>query len=433
MVKVSVLMPVYNLEDYIEHAMESLFNQTLKDIEIVCVNDGSVDGSLKILREFESKYDFIKVYSQENKGAGPALNKCIEEATGEYIAFLDADDIYVDDDALEQMYNYAVENDADMVAGNLKFVEEDYTVVDADHYKRKLYKLCESKSSMAPNQYGIPYAFYKNIFKREFLNKNNIRFPPYKRGVDTLFLARALVNVDKIYTIPVWLYGYNHGVGGGFNKKLSDYDFIRNFFKVFKGVFDLFYEAGFDNVAHEFKKELLLYLKYEDNATDWGIYQLILEVFGEDGSYFNDFQDEYDVFIATQLINHVYENPTDELLYKTKEDVLELDLSNNKKISADLLRKSFILQTSDNVEEFTQRYLEVNYLILEKKYNKLTKKNGKLARKNKKLTKKNKKLKERNAELKKELKQEKKLTKSYSNSSSWKITAPLRAIKNKFR
>ena len=227
MVKVSVLMPVYNLEDYIEHAMESIFNQTLKDIEIVCVNDGSVDSSLDVLRDFESKYDFIKVFSQENKGAGPALNKCIEEATGEYIAFLDADDIYVDDDALEKMYNYAVENDANIVAGNLKFTKPDYTIIDSDHYKRKLYKFCNKKGVLAPHKYGIPYAFYKNIFKREFLNKNNIRFPPYKRGVDTLFLAKALVSTTKIYTIPVWLYGYNHSIGGGFNRKLSDYDFIR--------------------------------------------------------------------------------------------------------------------------------------------------------------------------------------------------------------
>jgi glycosyltransferase involved in cell wall biosynthesis len=420
MVKVSVLMPVYNLEDYIEHAMESLFNQTLKDIEIVCVNDGSVDGSLKILREFESKYDFIKVYSQENKGAGPALNKCIEEATGEYIAFLDADDIYVDDDALEKMYDYAVENDADMVAGNLKFVEgANYKVVDADHYKRKLYRLCETKSSMAPNQYGIPYAFYKNIFKREFLNKHNIRFPPYKRGVDTLFLARVLVNVDRIYTIPVWLYGYNHAVGGGFNKKLSDYDFIRNFFKVFKGVFDVFYEAGFDDVAFEFKKELFLYLKYEDNATDWGIYELVMEVFGDDEYYFQDFRNGYNVFVATQLIHHVYENPTNELLNETKGKVSKLELPFNRKASADLLRKAVVLQTSDDVDEFTHRYLEVNYLSLEKKYDKLVKKNNKLKKKNTK--------------LKKDLKKEKKLTKMYSNSSSWKITAPLRAIKRIFR
>ena len=419
MVKVSVLMPVYNLEDYIEHAMESLFNQTLKDIEIVCVNDGSVDSSLEVLRDFESKYDFIKVFSQENKGAGPALNKCIEEATGEYIAFLDADDIYVDDDALERMYNYAVENDADMVAGNLKFVQQDYTVIDADHYKRKLYRLCDEETSIAPDQYGIPYAFYKNIFKREFLNKHDIRFPPYKRGVDTLFLARALVNVDRVYTIPVWLYGYNHSIGGGFNKKLSDYDFIRNFFKVFKGVFDTFYEAGFDKVAHEFKKELILYFNFQDNAKDYGIYELVLEVFGTDGSYFVDFQDDYDVFVATQLINHLWENPTEELFVKTKEGIAELDLSHNKKASEDLIKKAHMLNVVDTLDEFRFNYLELSYNTLEAQNNKLNRRVRSLKRKNSKIN--------------KELKKEKEFSKSILNSSSWKVTKPLRAVKRVFK
>ncbi|WP_458453962.1 glycosyltransferase family 2 protein [Methanobrevibacter sp.] len=416
MVKVSVLMPVYNLEDYIEHAMESLFNQTLKDIEIVCVNDGSVDNSLEVLNEFASKYDFIKVFSQENMGAGPALNKCIEEATGEYIAFLDADDIYVDDDALEKMYNWGVENNADMVAGNLKFVEgDDYKIVDADHYKRKLYRLCDKKTSISPDHYGIPYAFYKNIFKREFLNKHNIRFPPYKRGVDTLFLARALVNVERIYTIPVWLYGYNHAVGGGFNKKLSDYDFIRNFFKVFKGVFDIFYEAGFDKVAHEFKKELIMYFNFQDNATDWGIYQLVLEVFGEDGSYFEDFKPEYEVFVATQLINYVYENPTEEVYVKTKEEISEIELVHNKKSTEDLFKKAHLLMSSDSLPDFRQNYLEYSYLTIEKENEKLAKKVRSLKRKNSKIN--------------KELKKERNLNKSLINSSSWKLTKPLRAFK----
>lgn len=413
-------MPVYNLEDYIEHAMESLFNQTLKDIEIVCVNDGSVDNSLEVLKEYESKYDFIKVFSQENKGAGPALNKCIEEATGEYIAFLDADDIYVDDDALEKMYDYAFENNADMVAGNLKFVEgDDYKIVDADHYKRGLYRLCDKKTSISPDHYGIPYAFYKNIFKREFLNKHDIRFPPYKRGVDTLFLARALVNVDRIYTIPVWLYGYNHAVGGGFNKKLSDYDFIRNFFKVFKGVFDTFYEAGFDKVAHEFKKELILYFNFKDNATDYGIYELVLEVFGEDGKYFEDFKDEYEVFVATQLINHLYENPTDELYESTKQEILDLNLNENKIVSEDLLKKVHLLLSSNTLQEFRQNYLEYSFITLEKKNEKLNKKVRSLKRKNSK--------------YRRALKKERKLNKSLLNSSSWKLTKPLRAVKRAFK
>ncbi len=408
-------MPVYNLEDYIAHAMDSIFNQTLKDIEVVCVNDGSVDNSLQVLEDFASKYDFIKVFSQENKGAGPALNKCIEEAEGEYIAFLDADDIYVDDDALERMYNYAKENDADMVAGNLKFVEQDYSVRDADHYKRKLYKLCTKEEVIPADQYGIPYAFYKNIFKRDFLNEHNIRFPPYKRGVDTLFLARVLVNVKKIYTIPVWLYGYNHSIGGGFNKKLSDYDFIRNFFKVFKGVFDLFYEAGFDDVAHEFKKELILYLNFSGNARDYGIYEVLLEVFGEDGSYFQDFENEYNVFVARQKLHHLIDNPSQELLDKTKEEISELDLPNNKKVSKTLLRKLFVLNTSQDIEEFSQGNLQIDYMQLQARYEKLTEKNRSLKKKNRKLN--------------KQLKKSKKLNDQLMSSSSWKITKPLRGLK----
>ena len=419
MVKVSVLMPVYNLEDYIEHAMESLFNQTLKDIEIVCVNDGSVDGSLDVLNEFASKYDFIKVFSQENKGAGPALNKCIEEATGEYIAFLDADDIYVDDDALEKMYDYAKENDADFVAGNLKFTEPDYTIIDADHYKRKLYTFCDKKGVISPDKYGIPYAFYKNIFKREYLNENNIRFPPYKPGVDTLFLARALVNTNKVYTIPVWLYGYNHSIGGGFNRKLSDYDFIRNFFKVFKGVFDVFEEAGFDDTNHEFKKELLLYLDFEDNSKDFEIYKVLIEVFGDDGYYFNDYQDEYELFIVKQYINHLNENPSDELLNETKEKFNELNLENNRLMTKDLIRKSFIVLESNSIEEYQNSYLEVSYIKLEEE--------------KKKLLKKNKSLKKQNKKLKKQLKKEKKLNKQLTASSSWKVTKPLRGLKRIFK
>lgn len=408
-------MPVYNLEDYIAHAMDSIFSQTLKDIEIICVNDGSSDSSLEVLRNYEEKYDFIKVFSQENKGAGPALNKCIDEASGEYVAFLDADDIYVDNDALEKMYEYAVENNADMVAGNLKFVEEDYSIKDADHYKRELYKLATKKEVISPDEYGIPYAFYKNIFRREFLNQNNIRFPPYKRGVDTLFLARSLVNVKEIYMIPVWLYGYNYGVGGGFNRKLSDYDFIRNFFKVFKGVFDVFNEAGFDKVNHEFKNELMLYLNFADNSKDYGIYEVLLEVFGDDGSYFEDYKKEYDVFVAKQLLNHLVDNPTSELYEETTESLDKLDLPRNSKVSNDLLRRLYVLKSSEDVNQFLEGILKIDYMTLETKYDKLVKKN--------------KKLKKENSQLQKKYKKSKKFNDELLSSSSWKLTKPLRAFK----
>ena len=102
-IKISIMMPVYNLENYLDRSIGSIIAQPLDELELICVNDGSSDNSLKILREFEEKYNFIKVFTQENQGAGPALNRCIGEASGEYIAFLDADDIYVDKTALEKM------------------------------------------------------------------------------------------------------------------------------------------------------------------------------------------------------------------------------------------------------------------------------------------------------------------------------------------
>ena len=92
-IKVSVCIPVYNMEKYIEDCIKSLVNQTLKEIELIFVNDGSTDNSLNILNEYKKQYpDIIKVISQENKGLGGARNKGLELASGEYIGFVDADD-----------------------------------------------------------------------------------------------------------------------------------------------------------------------------------------------------------------------------------------------------------------------------------------------------------------------------------------------------
>ena len=125
MVKISVIMPVYNGEKYLEKTCLNLSKQTLTDIELICVNDGSTDNSLNILEKLADKYDFIKIINQENQGSGVARNNGIENAIGEYIAFLDADDIYVDVDALEKMYEYGSKHDADMVGANQKRVSID--------------------------------------------------------------------------------------------------------------------------------------------------------------------------------------------------------------------------------------------------------------------------------------------------------------------
>lgn len=115
MPKVSVIVPFYNVEKYIEKCLDSLVNQTLEDIEIILVNDGSKDNSEKVAKEFQEKYpNKIKYYEKPNGGLGDARNYGIDYVTGEYIAFLDSDD-YVEFTMYEEMYNQAKQEDVDMV------------------------------------------------------------------------------------------------------------------------------------------------------------------------------------------------------------------------------------------------------------------------------------------------------------------------------
>ena len=104
MVKISIIMPVYNQAEFLEDTFKSITQQTLKDIEVICVNDGSTDDTQQTLENLKIRYPFIKIYKTENQGSGKARNYGIQQATGEYIAFLDADDSFLDEKALEKIH-----------------------------------------------------------------------------------------------------------------------------------------------------------------------------------------------------------------------------------------------------------------------------------------------------------------------------------------
>ena len=114
MVKISVIIPVYNVEKYLKECLDSVINQTLKDIEIICVNDGSTDNSLNILENYAKKDNRIIVISQKNKGLSGARNTGLKYCSGEYVSFIDSDD-YVSKDLFELTYNNAISNNSDLV------------------------------------------------------------------------------------------------------------------------------------------------------------------------------------------------------------------------------------------------------------------------------------------------------------------------------
>ena len=113
MPKVSIIIPVFNAEKYLEKCLDSLVNQTLEDIEIICIDDGSTDNSLEILKTYEQKDKRIKVLQQTNKKQGAARNYGIREAIGEYIGFVDSDD-WAELDMFEKLYNKAISTDSDI-------------------------------------------------------------------------------------------------------------------------------------------------------------------------------------------------------------------------------------------------------------------------------------------------------------------------------
>ena len=126
--KISVIVPVYNVENYLEKCLNSLVNQTLEEIEILVINDGSTDDSQKIIDEFQEKFSQkIKAFSKENGGLSDARNFGIDRATGNFLAFVDSDD-YVSENMLQEMYDLAIKNEAELVICNLQKVDENGNV-----------------------------------------------------------------------------------------------------------------------------------------------------------------------------------------------------------------------------------------------------------------------------------------------------------------
>ena len=145
MIKVSIVIPVYNVQKYLHECLDSLINQTLKDIEIICINDGSTDNSLNILKEYALKDSRIKVIDKENEGQGIARNLGIELAQGEFIGFVDPDD-WLEPEMLEMMYNQAkVLFSQVVICDYKKYFEDDNKYCDVNIF-RKAISLTKSKA-----------------------------------------------------------------------------------------------------------------------------------------------------------------------------------------------------------------------------------------------------------------------------------------------
>ncbi len=203
--KVSVIIPVYNVEDYLRECLDSVVNQTLKEIEIICVDDGSTDNSLEILKEYAAKDSRITIVSRENKGVGYSRNEGIRIARGEFVAFMDPDDYYPDLSVLEMMYKEAVSHQVKICGGSLIVYDEHRKI----EIKKKEKNEAFTENSMRLYQdFQYDYGFQRYIYKRDFIQKNNIYFPNYRRFQDPPFMVKAFAEAEKFYTLELYVYAY---------------------------------------------------------------------------------------------------------------------------------------------------------------------------------------------------------------------------------
>ena len=199
MTKVSVIIPVYNVEKYIEKCLKSLVKQTLKDIEIIIVNDGSPDNSQKIIDKYVKKYPKkIKSFIKENGGQGSARNFGLKHATGEYIGYVDSDD-YVDETMFEKLYINAKENNSDIaICGtyidNDPGIEIELENILLDNHKE--------------NAFFGKMAVWNKIYKRNILIDNKLEFRSKVWYEDFDFSFKAIALAKKVSYINEPLYYY---------------------------------------------------------------------------------------------------------------------------------------------------------------------------------------------------------------------------------
>lgn len=258
-VKVSIIIPVYNPGELLNKSLDSASNQTLKDIEIICIDDGSNDGSLDILNQYAKDDARFNVFTQSNSGAGMARNKGLEYANGEYIVFLDADD-FIELDMCECLYNHAKSLDSDLILFNNRWYFEDNTTRDFIHfdsfnqdYKKFIFDYHVIHNKVFSGFFGV---IWTKFYKKSFLKEKNIVFPSHKLYNDIEFHIKTILLAEKIGYYPKIFYHYNKSGHPSLQTRYVGKREAIVFWDILVEIRDFLIEKGFMN---EFRIDFLNY------------------------------------------------------------------------------------------------------------------------------------------------------------------------------
>lgn len=419
MPKVSVIVPVYNVEEYLRECLDSLCYQTLVDIEIICVNDGSTDASADILKEYEAKEPKIKVIAQDNRGLSGARNAGMKHATGEYIYFIDSDDKLVPT-ALERMYFVSTMRSLDMLLFKLINFDDETGERTRSYYydmrflKEKVGEDVFSHEDVSDILFRIAVTIQGKFFKRDLIE--DMEFVEGLIFEDNPFFIESMLRAKRVCFLDEYLYLKRVRSGSitqSPNESFFDYIKIANMLiDICKryGVYDQYKEGlfaktlgnifyRFTEVGDEYKEEFFRLIKEDFNA--------------KKAEYDSD-----EVFQNGDARNH-------EIFYKG----LDLDTPLEYQLSVKLYdaRQRNIKLESEKKEIRKERNRYIRKLDkTQVKYDKVRVKNNARRLENKRLTQQNEKLKKQNENLRQ-------LNDEILNSTSWKVTSPLRSIMAKLK
>lgn len=204
---VSVIIPFYSKEAYLAECLDSILGQSLQDIEVVCVNNNAAQNCVSTVKEYMRRDERVKLCAEKKQGAGAARNKGLQKAAGEFLAFMDSDDLYYDNQVLEKLYRTAKKERVQVVGGNIYMFNPDGSKVENEFMHIKKYGLLDYKKDFQCN-----YGFTRFIYSSSLIKSNGITFPELQVHEDPVFMTKALLAAKKLFVIKDFVYKYRMGV-----------------------------------------------------------------------------------------------------------------------------------------------------------------------------------------------------------------------------
>ncbi len=264
MAKLSIIIPIYNVGDYISECLDSILIQSFKDLEVICVNDGSTDNSLEILNDYKKRDERIVIIDKANEGSGVARNYGLQLARGEYVYFVDGDDLLTEN-ALQLIVDEADKKQTDiLIFGAYSYYDgkKKYGGYSANKLPWKYFNKVFSAQDITRTIFRFPSTAWTKLYRRDFLIKNNIKFQEIRAGQDQLLFFHSMIKAERIALLPKNLYCYRKNRTGQVTacKKKQNYSPIY----VFSAIEKLLKDEGL------FEKYQWVFVSgYFSKATSW--------------------------------------------------------------------------------------------------------------------------------------------------------------------